>query len=241
MSGLDPFDQHGYDVRFEWGPNGLRRLAPGARAVVIVDVLRFTTVVSVAVGRGVAVLPYRWHDDGATAFAASHAARLDETISPSAMAMSSRGDRVVVPSPNGSALSFGVRERAPDAMVLAGCLRNAIAVGEAAIASDGDGHIAVIAAGERWRGGTGPLRPALEDLLGSGAVIAAMEGVTPSPEATSAAHAFTAVAHDLGATVLGCSSGRELVERGLRADVVLAADLDAERVAPRLIGDAFVA
>ena len=58
------FDQDGHRVRFEWGPNGLRRLAPGSDVVVIVDVLSFTTAVDIAVGRGATVLPYRWHDGG---------------------------------------------------------------------------------------------------------------------------------------------------------------------------------
>ena len=33
-----------------------------------------------------------------------------------------------------------------------------------------DEAVAVVAAGERWRGATGPLRPAIEDHLGAGAL-----------------------------------------------------------------------
>ena len=65
-------DQDGHRVRFEWGPSGLRRLAPVSDVVVIVDVLSFTTAVDVALGRGATVLPYRWHDGGETAYAAEH-------------------------------------------------------------------------------------------------------------------------------------------------------------------------
>ncbi|MBI2708266.1 MAG: hypothetical protein HYX34_01020 [Actinobacteria bacterium] len=41
-------------VRFEWGVDGALALAPVCRAVVIVDVLRFTTCVEVALSAGAA-------------------------------------------------------------------------------------------------------------------------------------------------------------------------------------------
>lgn len=46
-----PFDQSRYQVRLEWGPEGLRRLAH-AEVVVIVDVLSFSTTVIDAVADG---------------------------------------------------------------------------------------------------------------------------------------------------------------------------------------------
>src|SRR5262245_15472848 len=52
-------DQAPFAVRFGWGLEDLAVLAPGSTAVVIVDVLRFTTAVSVAVGRGAHVFPCR--------------------------------------------------------------------------------------------------------------------------------------------------------------------------------------
>jgi 2-phosphosulfolactate phosphatase len=46
-----PFDQSRYQVRFEWGPAGLSRLAP-ADVVVLVDVLHHTTQLADAADRG---------------------------------------------------------------------------------------------------------------------------------------------------------------------------------------------
>jgi 2-phosphosulfolactate phosphatase len=161
----------------------------------------------------------------------------------------------VLPSPNGSALAYGAREHAPQATVLAGCLRNASAVARAVAASLHSGPVAVIAAGERWRGRTGPareprevlaLRPAVEDLLGAGAILRALRVLTGvaldrvSPEARAAMAAFDEARDDLGKWLLASASGRELVARGRHDDVVAAAALDVEAVAPVLIGAAFV-
>ena len=42
------YDQTGFDARFEWGIEGIRRLAPVSDVMVIVDVLSFSTAVDVA-------------------------------------------------------------------------------------------------------------------------------------------------------------------------------------------------
>lgn len=189
-------EQDGYRVRFEWGPSGLRRLAPVSDVVVIVDVLSFTTAVDVALGRGGAVLPYRWHDGGEQTYAAERDAVVAGqgagaawTLAPATLVDLPAGVRLVLPSPNGSALSFGAAE-AGASTVLAGCLRNASAVGAAAGRLAGpDGIVSVIAAGERWNGATGPLRPALEDLLGAGAILAGLEARADRPPRASSPEA----------------------------------------------------
>ena len=63
--------QDGHRVRFEWGPMGLRTLAPLVDVVVVVDVLSFTTCVDVALGRGAVLFPYKWRDGSEGAFAES--------------------------------------------------------------------------------------------------------------------------------------------------------------------------
>jgi 2-phosphosulfolactate phosphatase len=245
--------QAGWDIRFDWGPAGLRAIAPGAVAVVVVDVLRFTTAVSVAVGRGGVVLPYVWAaGDAARAYAARHDAELAGrrehggwSLSPTDLARLPAGGRLVLPSPNGSALAFGARDDVPDAVVLAGCLRNASAV--AAVAAALPGPVAVVAAGERWRGDLGPLRPSVEDLVGAGAVVRGIVEVggrdtaAASPEARAAMAAFDAARDDLHGCLAGSVSGRELLARGWSDDVAAAAALDAEAVAPVLDGSEFAA
>jgi 2-phosphosulfolactate phosphatase len=246
--------QNGFDLRFEWGSDGLRQLGPAAGAVVIVDVLRFTTAVSVAVGRGARVLPYPWAGGDAETYAAQHNAWLagrrengEWSLSPTGLARLPAGSRLVLPSPDGSALAFGARERAPAARVLAGCLRNASAVASTASAVlPWGGSVVVIGAGERWTGQPGHLRVAVEDLLGAGAILRALRVVAGvavervSPEARAAMAAFDDARDDLRGSLLACESGRELVGRGWRDDVEAAAVVDAEAVAQVLDGAAFV-
>ena len=243
--------QEGWDLRFGWGDEGLRAIAQGAASVVVVDVLRFTSAVSVAVGRKGVVLPYAWGTgDAARAYAADNDAELAGmrehggwSLSPTALARLPAGTRLVLPSPNGSALAFGAQDDAPGAQVLAGCLRNASAV--AAVAGAVAGPVAVVAAGERWRTNRGPLRPSVEDLLGAGAVLRALVDVAArpvdsmAPEARAAVAAFDAARHDVGGWLRGSASGRELIAIDFGDDVDAAALLDAEQVAPVLEGRAF--
>ena len=111
-------------VRFDWGPTGAAAVAEGADVAVVVDVLSFTTTLCVAVERGMTVLPYRWKDDRAATYAEQHSAtlavgRLEArslppaaavSLSPAAMTRVSGIDRLVLPSPNGSSISFGLAD-----------------------------------------------------------------------------------------------------------------------------------
>ncbi|GHC46548.1 2-phosphosulfolactate phosphatase [Streptomyces flavofungini] len=249
--GREDFSQAGYGVRFEWGTSGAKRLAPAVSCLVIVDVLSFTTSVSVAVESGSRVFPYPWRDESATAFARQMDARLAVgrravteaspwSLSPAALRRAPLAPRLVLPSPNGSAIAAS----ASGVDVAAGSLRNATAVARW-LADRGHGTpehpVGVIASGERWPDGT--LRPALEDLLGAGAVISALRehgGSALSPEAATAASAFVA-AVDVGDAVASCSSGRELADGGYAEDVAIATELDASAVVPVLTHGAFVA
>lgn len=234
-------EQRGYRVRMEWGPSAVASLGPVCAAVVIVDVLSFSTAVDVAVGRGASVLPLRWAAgqpiDATGAVLAGHRGSGSWSLSPASLLDLPAGTRLALPSPNGATLSAAAQ--GSGSAVLAGCLRNASAVAAAAAgaASAAGGAIAVVAAGERWPDGA--LRPAVEDLLGAGAVVAALvaSGMTGgcSPEATAAADAFDgARRRGIAAALAGCSSGRELADRGFAADVELAAEYDTSAAVPVL-------
>ncbi|HEX5166937.1 MAG TPA: 2-phosphosulfolactate phosphatase [Thermomicrobiales bacterium] len=240
------YDQLGFDARLEWGIEGVLRLGPRSDVLVIVDVLSFSTAVDIAVGRGARVLPFRWRDERAIGYARDAGALLagsmrqptvDEpyTLSPSSLTTIPPGTLLVLPSPNGSSLSKTAADLGT--AVFAGCLRNATAVATAA-RSVGS-VVTVIAAGERWDDGES-LRPAVEDLLGAGAILSALDATAPSPEAQAAMAAFAAAVPDLARQLSESASGRELIERGFAADVALAAELGVSRSAPFLRDHAFI-
>ncbi|MFF5428196.1 MULTISPECIES: 2-phosphosulfolactate phosphatase [unclassified Streptomyces] len=238
-------------VSFGWGPVEARALGSGAACLVVVDVLSFTTAVGVAVEGGAAVHPYRWRDATAAAYARRAGAALAvgraETtpehpwsLSPAALrAAAPLPPRLVLPSPNGSTIAA----EAGGTTVIAASLRNRTAVARR-LAERGYGSedrpLAVIAAGERWPDGS--LRPALEDLLGAGAVLAALRALTGpdplTPEATAAATLWDAT-EDPVAALHGCASGRELYEYGYPQDVAVAAGIDTSTTVPVLVDGAF--
>lgn len=234
-------DQRNYTIRCEWDAQGVKNLAR-ADVVIIVDVLSFSTTVDVALAREAHVLPYGGATLDAPAFAAAHSAIIagsrtgwdsPYSISPASLRTIPACTRLVVPSPNGSRLAALAAERG--AQVVAGCLRNAAAV--AAWASAHGQEIAVIPAGERWS--DSGLRPAIEDFIGAGAILCHLSG-SRSPEADAAEALFAWAQDRLANLLLACASGRELVERGYEADVLLAAQLDVSALVPLLENGNFV-
>ncbi len=251
MGVSSPWSQHPYAVRLEWGLRGARELVGGAvGAVVVVDVLSFTTSVTVAVERGTAVRPHPWGTDSALALAAeldavcavgrAAAGSGEISLSPASILAAEPVERLVLPSPNGSAICAALPEGS--VVVVAASLRNATAVGLWLAARHGP--VGVVAAGERW-GDDASLRPAVEDLWGAGAVVAALVAARPtarvSPEAEAARTASEAVRADAVAQLRGCASGVELVEKGFAADVAVAAEVDASSVVPVLTDGWFTA
>lgn len=132
------------------------------------------------------------------------------SLSPQSLTRIPPGFRIVLPSPNGATLA------ARPTPVLAGCLRNARAVAEAA--QKFGPKIAVIPAG---------------------AIISHLSGKL-SPEATSAVSAFQDARKGLFEYLRQCSSGKELIELGFPEDINLASQLDASNSAPILIEGAFM-
>ncbi|MFC9357456.1 2-phosphosulfolactate phosphatase [Rhodococcus sp. NPDC057014] len=241
--------RHDYSLRFEWGLSGATAVASDADVAVVVDVLSFTTTLSVAIDAGIEVLPYRWRDASAVQYAAAHDAVLavdrsaaapgSISLSPGTIRSAQGIDRLVLPSPNGSSIAYELNSSV--AVCLGASLRNARAVAE--WISDNytkDTVVAVIAAGERWPDDT--LRPAVEDHWGAGAVIAALisRGWTASPEAEVAALAWKVVSGEVASALCGCRSGRELVTAGYAEDVAIAAEVDHSRSVPVLREHRFV-
>lgn len=229
--------QRSHRVRFDWGPTGASAIADGADVAVVVDVLSFTTTVCVGLERGITVLPYRWKDERAAAYAEDRAAVLATDrrrgLSPAAMARMTGVDRVVVPSPNGSSIAFGLADHG--CTVVGACLRNRHAVARWLLGHGGP--VAVVAAGERWPDDS--LRPCAEDLWGAGAVLALLPPDCLSPEARLAVEAFLSVESSLASALHECASGRELDSAGFGGDVDLAAELDVADVVPMLVDGEF--
>ena len=235
------YEQTGFDIRFDWGAHGIEALSPRSDVSIIVDVLSFSTCVDIAVGNHATILPYQWRDASAQEFAQRHDAYLagnrdvsGYSLSPASLQNMPMGTRLVLPSPNGSALTLRAQHNSRH--VLAGCLRNADAV--ANYVTTLGRTVAVIAAGERWQDDDS-LRPALEDWLGAGALIAALPG-SRSPEAAAAEAGFMALKQNIRTVLMECASGRQLHERGFSKDVTLAAQFNCSDAVPVLHGEAYV-
>jgi 2-phosphosulfolactate phosphatase len=279
VTGAAPGPPPGAAVRFDWGLAGTLAASESGGAIVIVDVLSFSTAVTIATGRGAVIYPHRWPApaDSIEAFAAArHAAWAVPrhqtsashpwSLSPAGLLGAPLPDRLVLPSPNGSGLAAAATGsvtagrvtagrvtagrvtagrvtagRVTAGRVIAGCLRNATAVArwlEWRGYGTPDQPVTVIAAGEHWP--SGELRPALEDFLGAGAIIAALPANSiRSPEAASAEAAWHSCHHQVREFLHGCFSGLELAADGYAADIALAAEHDAQDAVPLLTDTAF--
>ncbi len=251
---IDPYAQNGFGVRFEWGAHGAAAISAGAGAVIVVDVLSFTTTLSVAIDAGIEVFPFRVRDASAAAFAATRGAVLavgrreagDSGVSLSPLsirrAVAAGGplagaSRLVLPSPNGGTIARQLAES--NVVVVGGCLRNATACANW-VAGAVKGPIGVVAAGEWWPGEA--LRPAVEDLWGAGLIIDALAaaGAGPmSPEAAAARAAYRGLGRNLAMGLAACASGLELANDGHAAEIAVAAEVDYSRRVPLLTGESF--
>lgn len=241
--GLDEhvFHQTPYRVRFEWGAEGVRRLAPLSGVVVVVDVCSFTTCVDIAVSRGAIVFPFRGKGESALGFARSVNALLagkrgeTPSLSPHSLLALPQHSRIVLPSLNGSVCSAIAHEAG--AVTVAGCLRNAIAVSDYINTRYADDTISVVACGEQWA--NGELRPAIEDWIAAGAILHSFDPAQLSPEAGIAVGAFRAAERDLQAIIEACTSGRELAAKGFGEDVRLASEWNVSKAVPVLHDGAY--
>lgn len=240
------------DVELEWGPSGARLLGARCDVLVVVDVLSFTTSLTVAAARGVTTWPFgtESHRDSrstggsAEALAEAVGAQLAHgrsasggpTLSPASLLDLPAGSRLVLPSPNGSAIAHAAV--ADGITVVGACLRNAAAVARwLAARAVSAPRVGLVPAGERF--GDGTLRPSYEDLLGAGTLLARLSDLGALGEVSP----FTAAARAVALEPLPlacCPSGVELVERGFARDVELAGQVDVDDVVPVLVDGRFV-
>ena len=233
------FNQSEFDIRCEWGHQGINQLAPISDVVIIVDILSFSTAVEIATNKGATIFPYQWKDSSVNDYAKSIKAELAKkrnsttgySLSPQSLTKISAGTKLVLPSPNGSSLTL----LSGNQPTLAGCLRNCEAV--ARFAQEYGSKIAVIPAGEKWEDAS--LRPGLEDLIGAGAILSYLSGVL-SPEAEAAVAVFNSFKNDLLGILKKCSSGKELIERDFESDVELAAEINVSNCVPVFTDNAYV-
>ncbi|MGN6160594.1 MAG: 2-phosphosulfolactate phosphatase [Marmoricola sp.] len=255
LSPDDPTQQQ-YEVRFDWGREGLRSIAHGAGAIVVIDAISFTTTVQMGVALGLQVQPYaglRHEAEAADAAGEFADARLagrrgspGVSLSPSSMTeqnVSAFGaQRAVVPSLNGSRLTtlaagYGVP-------VLAASLRNRTAVARWILDyQESLGHramVAVVAAGETRTDET--VRFAVEDLLTAGAVIDALGKIgidACSPEAAAACAAYTGLERGIRHRFTASVSGGELLKDAQGDDIAVAYQTDVSTAVPVLVDGVF--
>jgi 2-phosphosulfolactate phosphatase len=229
--------------------------------VVVVDVLSFSTsVVEVIARKGIAYCysPEELDASGdrEAAGRAHDAVVLSKhrrvgagelSLSPASLQSIPLGQRVVMTSLNGGRCAAAA---AGAPWIGIGCLTNRTAVArrveELLLAGVAD-RCTVVPCAEVWSGpfmasqigdvgdpGALLVRPSVEDLLGAGAIVAALDAsMSRSVEASAAASVFEAHAARLTTAVEECVSGRELCGRGFRTDVDIATRLDSHDVVPQ--------
>ncbi|HEX2787023.1 MAG TPA: 2-phosphosulfolactate phosphatase [Ignavibacteria bacterium] len=236
-------NQSVYDIKLEWGLNGIETLAPFSDIIIIIDVLSFSTCVDIATSNGAIVFPYKYKDESAKEFAQLINAELASlrrnqnsfSLSPESLISISKGTKLVLPSPNGSTLSLSAKK----IPVVCGCLRNAKAIAEYAMTIGK--KISLIPAGEQWQEhkNDGAIRFAFEDFIGAGVIISYLKG-TLSPESKSALSVFQSFSSNIFEEIKNCISGRELVEKGFEKDVELACELNVSSNVPVLKNNFYV-
>jgi 2-phosphosulfolactate phosphatase len=202
----DPFDQSTYQVRLEWGVDGLARLAP-ADIVVIVDVLRFSSTVIGALERG----------EEYPLDAATHAVSLNGAAV--AEAASRTGALVMLGAlRNASAVAAAVLAEQQGRGA-----RTSVAIIAGGELTGREGGAGLRFAVEDQLGAG-----AVVDALGA-------RGIDhTSPDAAVAGESFRALRRAVTHLLTASGSGLELIAGGHRDEVLSAAALDASSVVPVL-------
>jgi 2-phosphosulfolactate phosphatase len=230
-------------VGVEWGLAGALNYADRVDALVIVDVLSFSTSVCVAVERGARVYPHpggpdaRQLSDQVHGVLAGRRTLTDgPSLSPTSLLDLPPHTNLVLPSPNGGLIAYSVAGH--QCQVFTAALRNASAVGRYLAEARDIRRVVIVPAGERWPDDS--LRVAYEDQVGAGAVIARMSRIDPAVRLSAEAEAAVA-AYERLRPLQDTPSGQELTERDFGDDIVLASAIDVTDVVPVLRDGYFVA
>lgn len=239
------------DIHVEWGLAGASLAAAREDLVVLVDVLSFSTTLSIACGRGATVIVYSPAELAAMGGRDKAARDLDAqvisksrqfsektfSLAPSSLMNCPAGLRLIVTSLNGANC---VAAASSDRGSIIGCLRNRTATaeylaGELQNGSNSIARVTIVPSGEQWSSTSQETgwRPCVEDWLGAGAIVELLQqrGFPLSVEAELAMSSFQSVSDRLPEVLLESVSGRELVSKTFTEDVKLAAQLDAESIA----------
>lgn len=260
------YDQSEYRIKCEWGIKGIDALGRVSDVFIIVDVLSFSSCIDIAVSRGAIVYPHFKRDNETAVYAKKLGAELavsrkdDPGSKKYSLLLSSlmnipEGTKLVLPSPNGSSISFAAKEKP----LICGCLRNAKSVAEYAMKNYE--RISIIPAGEEWEDGS--LRPSIEDVIGAGAIISYLGG-SISPECLSMLSVFSLFKgkifealkssssgkehksvfdfhrNNLSELLKISTSGKELIERGFEKDIEMASELNVSNSVPVLVDGGYI-
>ena len=222
-----------------------RDLKPGqlkGRACVVFDVLRATTTMAAALAAGVEAIHLFDNLDAARAASASHrGAKLlcgeaqciappgfDLGNSPGQFQPAHRGATMFMCTTNGTRALLAAREAAA---LFTGAIVNASAAAKAARATGRD--VTLLCAGTNGE-------VAMEDVIGAGAVIAALRPTSTSGAADLARNAFEAGRNHLAGVLSETIGGINVRAAGLSEDIAFAARLDAVPIVGLASGDPLV-
>jgi len=210
-----------------------RDLRPGqlkGRACAVFDVLRATTTMAAALASGVDEIRLFGDLDSARTAAGAFGGRkllcgesrclppegFDLGNSPGQFAETHRGATLFMCTTNGTRALLAATEAE---IVLTAALVNAAAIAEALMKTGRD--ITLLCAGTNGE-------PAMEDVLGAGAVLTSLPGATLYNDITRMAHAlFLACRNDLPRVLRDCEGGRNVLAAGLGVDIDFAARLNS--------------
>ncbi len=229
MTNAEDYLTPSHICHLDWGRRGARRAAERGDILIIVDVISFSSLVATALHHGGVISPCTAPDDPvdlARRIGGEAAVRRLEvpekgrfSLSPLTYTDIEPGTAIAVYSPNGATCTLYARE-AP--YVFVGGLINAEAVAQtvAEIIREKNIPVTVIACGEREKSANddGPIRWAVEDYLGAGAILSHIP-FAKSPDARVCEAAYLACGDQIDRLLWDCPSGRELRNIGFGADV----------------------